>query len=91
MPEKNILITVFTVIKGKLLVNGADTHLKCLRNGKAGIFPSLHRDGAAIRRKITGEQLDEGGLSGAVIPYDCRNHSPLDRERNIGQSSNGAK
>lgn len=91
MAEEDVFIAVFAVVKGKILINGADAHLQRLRNGKTGIFPALYGNTARIRGEIAGKQLDQGGFAGSVIPHNGGCLSLLYREGDIPQCRNGAE
>ena len=78
--KKDILITIFPIVQGKVLIDGANAHLQGLCNGEVSVLPALHRDGACIWCEIAGKELDKGGFAGAGGSDDGNKLSLLHRE-----------
>ena len=89
--KKDILITIFPIVQGKVLIDGANANLQGLCNSEVSVLPALHRDGACIRCEIAGKELDKGGFAGAIIPDDSGDEALLHGKGNITKGRDGAE
>ena len=74
--QKNVLHAVFKIIQCQVLIHGADSKVHGLGDGETAIAASTDPDLPPVGPEVAGEDFDQGGLTGAVIPHDSGD-SPL--------------
>src|SRR5262249_16341589 len=62
-----------------------------LMGRKAGNVVSVEDDRASARRKIAADQVEEGGLAGAIRPDDCAKLAFCDIKRNVAYGDKAAE
>ena len=81
LPRKDVLHAVFKIVQRQILVYGADPQVHGLGDGEAAIAASANPDLPLVGPEVAGEDFDQSGLAGAVIPHNSGDRALPHMER----------